>query len=83
MQFEDLYDGRERANLFTGEKGVVPEDPDELRRWMTSVSHGDEGASFPEMFADAVYSTNTSQAVIIRLKGVVTAAVLGTPRYVI
>lgn len=82
IAFSDIYNDDERAELFTGRKQYVPEKSNDIREWMTVITHSDETSGRVAIIGDAVYRSDPGHRVTVRVREIVKEAKLEPVRYV-
>ena len=80
VSFDDLYDGRERMELFFGDMKIVPSEERDLSSWLTIVTFFDEEEEHARIQADVVYLTCPQTRVMVRIKAMVTSVEVGLTR---
>lgn len=80
LTYQDVYDGNERDELFTGDMRTVPPEDIDLRKWMTILTYYDEGNQRASVTADVVYLSNPQVQVTVRLMATVKGSNIGTAK---
>lgn len=80
IAFQNLYDGNEREELFTGDMKLVPSDGRDFSSWLTIITHFDEHEEGGKITADVVYLNNPQVQVIVRVKAMVADTNIGSAR---
>lgn len=70
VEFNDVYDGKERKQIYVGDMAAVPKDDVDLSTWLSVITffNEEEGG---RICADVVYLSNPQVRVTVRVKAMV------------